>query len=311
MPVIDVDKSTFAALHLSQAAVAFTRANLLYGSANQASDLRNTRSGGSSGGQSLPRLDAVRDSIKKLLALPSVPLATVGLDSGSFVRGIETGLALYYKAGNCGEHAGVVFSFLCTLGYPGLTIHYASSTVMDHAFCLIEWPSCDNFVVADAWPSKAQACRWSEFFAKPSTPRSDRGYAILASHTITDANMGLDVVGHAFQAIDPEKVAKLPLESRTKGFASQDIEDFIKRFLGQGIYNQIYTVTATSQPYQDYRFVDHDHKDQVNLLSTTAPPTEQWSGKILPVIQEVTGRLGQSNPGLLNTSMRYTGTRME
>jgi hypothetical protein len=307
MPAIDVDRQTFNALTLAQAAVNFTRAHLTYGSGNQISDLRQSRSGGSSEGETLPRLDAVRDSTERLLALPTAPLGDLGLDTKTFARGIGTGLALYYKAGNCGEHANVVFAFLCTLGFPGITIHRVSSTVMDHGFCLIEWPSVSNRVVSDAWPTKAQACRWSEFFAQP---KSGSGYTIRASHTITDSNMGFDLVGHAFQAIDPAAVEKLPLQSRTKGLSSSEIEDYIATS-NHGVYDQVYTVGPSFRPYQDYRYVDHDHNDKVNLLSTAAPLGEQWSGKVLPVIEEVTGRLNKKTPTLLNPSLRYTGSRID
>lgn len=301
MPVIAVDRATFTALQLAQAAIVFARRHLPYGSSNQLADLRTGRYGQNPDGTGLPRLTAVRNSVKALLTQRHQPLGPLGLDDRTYANGISTGVAMYYGAGNCGEHSNLTFSFLSTFGFPGITIHRCSSTVMDHAYTMISWANCQNAVVCDAWPSNGQACLWSQFFANPHRTQPDPGFVEITRHVVTDQNMGEDIVGQAFRAIDPRAVTRLPVGSQIAGYSQQVIDTFVQQYLGHGVYNQLTTLARNVPVPMDYSYTS---EGRTELLSQVAPQGEQWTGRVLPVIMEVGGQF----PQMLDPNMRYTST---
>ena len=300
MPVIAVDRATYTALQLAQAAIVFARRHLPYGSANQVADLRSGRFGQNPDGSVLPRLTATRDSTSALLGRPHQPLGPLGLDDRTYANGVSTGVAMYYGAGNCGEHSNLTFCFLATFGFPGITIHQVSSTVMDHAYTMITWNNCQMPVVCDAWPTNGQACLWSQFFANPNRSVPDAGFAELARYTITDQTMGFDIVGQSFRAIDPRAVTRLPAQSQIVGYPPQVINTFIQRYLRHGVYNQLSTIGRNVQVPLDFSYTSDRGTE---LLSQALLPGEQWTGRVLPVIMDVAGQF----PQLMNPNARYTG----
>lgn len=290
MPTVVVDSATFSALHLASAAINFARKTLPYGSPNQVADWNSSRRPGLCDGTLLPRLITVRDSVQKVLALPHANLTNITLRT--YYSSIIAGIAMYYGAGNCGEHASLTYSFLLTFSFPGLTVRNVSSTVMDHAYCVIAWPGCKDPVVCDAWPSKPQPCLWSQFFANPGT--TPAAYREIASHTFGPSDMGFDVVGEAFRAVDPTYVAKVPQQQVIGGLTQQ--QQYQQK---KSAYNHLYTVADKFKP----QWFDYSYNNQ--LLSKAAPAGETWSGKVLPVVTDVAGRVSALDP-----NARYTGTRM-
>ena len=299
MAVIPVDRATYTALQLAEAAIVFARRHLPYGSKNQKSDLQSGRYGQAPDGSSLPRLTAVRNSVRALLARPHQPLGPLGLDDKTYAKGVSTGMAMYYGAGNCGEHANLTFSFLATFGFPGITIHRVTSTVMDHAYTIITWTNCQNAVVADAWPSSPQACLWSQFWANPHRTQPDQGFKELARHVVTDQNMGFDLVGEAFRAIDPRVVTKLPLASQITGYSQEAINSYIQQFDNRGVYDITSTLANNVQVPLDFSYTSERGTE---LLSKALLPGEQWTGRVLPIIMEVSGQF----PQMMDPNMRYT-----
>lgn len=302
-----VDSTTFSALHLSQAAIAFARNALPYGSANQWADWQRLRPGGPSQGEQLPRLNVIRDGIQAIMrqrhsGLP--PYFGTGLNAHQiYYSGIATGVAMFYGAGNCGEHAMLTFSFLCTFGFPGITVQRVSSTVVDHAYTVITWQGCKDAVICDAWPTRPQACLWSHFFANPKRQVPDPGFRTVASFTIpsTPTNYISDIVGDSFRAVNPALISRLPSQSLIAGYTPEAIAQFL-RDTNNGLYNHVYTVAKQyQQPQQPY--VEYQYNGQ--NLSTVAPRNEQWSGTVLPAILEVNNQLK-----VLDPNQRYTGTRI-
>lgn len=301
MPTKKVDEKTFAALALAHAAIVYARHALPYGSANQLSDIQHKRDGGEGGGQSLRRIGYCRDGVKGMMKLPHGPLpasfgSTDQAKSRTFRSALSAAVALYYGVGNCGEHAHLTFHFLTTFGFPGLTIVYASSTVMDHAYTVLTWEGCKDPVVCDAWPSKPQACLWSHFFARPKSTSSGKGFNEVLRHVITDHNMGTDLIGEAFQLVSPKVVNKLPKSSLVPGYSTQSITAWLNG-TPKGLYNQVSTLASTFQPWVDYEY-------DGQLLSSVAVPGERWSARIEEVIVEVNNQIKVLDPG-----KRYTGLR--
>lgn len=295
MPIVNVDRRTFTALCLAQAAISYARHALPYGSANQYQDLLHKRDGGESGAQALHRLKACRDGVAALMAQPHGVLPAAFGDSAperteNYRSAIAAGVALYYGAGNCGEHAMLTFQFLSTFGFPGIEIIYASSTIMDHAYTVITWKDCSDPVVCDAWPTKPQACLWSQFFANPRRRAPDPGFKVLHRHKVTDTNMGSDLVGDAYRLLNPSHVASLPLASRMKGYPQTEIAEWLKT-LPKGIYNQISTLRQDFQPWIDYGY-------QGQKMSESARGGERWTASIEPVIVEANRLLRVLNPEL-------------
>jgi hypothetical protein len=301
MPVIAVDRATYTALQLAQAAIVFARRHLPYGSTNQVADLQTGRYGQGADGTSLPRLTATRNSVEALLGRPHQPLAPLGLDDRTYANGVSTGVAMYYGAGNCGEHSNLTFCFLATFGFPGITIHQVSSTIMDHAYTMITWNNCQNPVVSDAWPSTPQACLWSHFWANPHRTQPDPGFTELARYTVTDQTMGFDIVGQSFRAVDPRVVSRLPAGSQMVGYPPQVITTYIRRFLNNGVYNIHSTIANTQAVPLDFSYTSERGTE---LLSQAQLPGEQWTGRVLPVIMDVSGQF----PQLMNPNMRYTSS---
>lgn len=295
MPIVKVDRSTFTALCLAQSAISYARHALPYGSANQYQDLLQKRDGGESGAQALHRLKACRDGVASLMAQPHGALssafgATAQERAESYRSAIAAGVALYYGAGNCGEHAMLTFQFLSTFGFPGIDIIYASSTIIDHAYTVITWKGCADPVVCDAWPTKPQACLWSQFFANPHRRTPDPGFRALHRHGITDVNMGSDLVGDAYRLLNPSYVASLPLASRMKGYPQTEVRQWLQT-VPKGVYNQVSTLHAAYQPW-----VDFDYQGQ--KLSEVAPTGERWTASIEPVIVEANRLLRVLDPAL-------------
>src|SRR5581483_3061331 len=101
----------------------------------------------------------------------------------NYATGVDVGVSMYYGAGNCGEHSSLTYAYLVTFGYPGITIHRCSSTIMDHAFTVITWGNPNLSVLCDAWPSTPQACLWVHFFANPQFyNRPQPGFKPIAKH---------------------------------------------------------------------------------------------------------------------------------
>jgi hypothetical protein len=299
MAVIPVDRATYTALQLAQAAIVFARRHLPYGSSNQLADLQSGRYGQSTDGSTLPRRRAALRSVEALMAKPHQPLGPLGLEDRTYGIGISTGVAMYYAAGNCGEHANLTFSFLTTFGFPGVTVHRCTSTVMDHGYTMITWPSCKNAVVCDAWPTNGQACLWSQFFANPNRTQPDPGFREVARFTVTDQNMGFDIVGQAFRTVDPRAVTRLPVGSQIVGYSQQAVTSYIQQFLGHGVYNQLTTLANGVQRPLDFSYTSDRGTE---LLSQALLPGEQWTGRVLPVIMDVSGQF----PQLMDPTMRYT-----
>jgi hypothetical protein len=299
MPNVTVDQKTFNALTLAHAAITFARHALPYGSANQSADLLAKRDGsGPSGAQALPRLGYCRDGVKGMMALPHGALpphfgSTDDARSRTYRSALSAAVALYYGTGNCGEHGNLTYHFLATFGYPGLTIIYASSTVMDHAYTVLTWTGCTDPVVCDAWPSKPQACLWSQFFANPKRTQPDVGYKTVISHNVTTDNMGTDLIGDAFRLLSPAFVNKLPPASRVTGYSQQQIQTLLDSE-PKGIYTQISTLAKAYQPVVDFVY-------NGQLLSTVAVPQERWSATVEKVIVEVNEQVR-----VLDPSHRYT-----
>jgi hypothetical protein len=157
-------------------------------------------------------------------------------------------------------------------------------------------------VVCDAWPTTPQACRWSEFFAKPKNPSSNPGFVERVKFEITDKNMGFDLLGNSFRAIDPGAISKLPPQSKSKGYSKQAIINYIKDD-DNGVYNQVYTVGDAYQPYVDYRYTDQSNK--VHLLTQESPSGEQWTGKVQAVIKEIQDNFGNPQAQLIDPNQRY------
>jgi hypothetical protein len=301
MPVMPVNRATYTALQLAQAAMVFARRHLPYGSGNQLADLRSGRFGQTTDGSLLPRRQAALKSIKALMAQKHQPLGPLGLDDRTYGVAVSTGVAMYYAAGNCGEHANLTFSFLVTFGFPGVTVHRCTSTVMDHGYTMITWPNCQDPVVSDGWPTNGQACLWSQFFANPHRTNPDPGFREVARFTITDQSMGFDIVGQAFRAVDPRVVTRLPLGSQIVGYSQQAINSYIQQFWGHGVYNQLTTLAQNVQTPLDYSYTSERGTE---YLSQALLPGEQWTGRVLPVIMEVTGQY----PQLMDPNMRYASS---
>lgn len=295
MPIVKVDRSTFTALCLAQAAISYARHALPYGSANQYQDMHGNREGGKSGAQSLPRLKACRTGAASLMAqshgvLPDIFGATAQERAENYRSAINAGVALYYGAGNCGEHAMLTFHFLSTFGYPGIEIIRASSTTIDHAYTVITWKGCSDPVVCDAWPTKPQACLWSQFFANPRRTVPDPGFKAQQRHTITDRNMGSDLIGDAYRLLSPSHVGMLPLASRVKGMSPTEIEQWLQT-VSAGTYDHVSTLQSAYQPW-----VDFDYQGQ--RVSNAAPIGERWTASIEPVIVEANRQLRVLDPAL-------------
>jgi hypothetical protein len=268
-----VNRDTFNALHIAQATINYTRNCLKYGSSNQIDDLKKLRQELSpANGQSLRRVNAIREGAKSILLKPHAK--SDGLTDELFQQGILAGVAAYYRAGNCGEHANIAFCYLTHFGFPGLTITYCSSKLMDHAFVLLSGHF--DSVVCDPWPGNAQACLWDDHFCKGN-------YEAVATHTITDKNMGYDPLVESFKAIDPDVVATLPLGNQIKGYSPDQIEHFIKKYAGHGLYNHLYT--TKTQEYQDYHY--KNDRNQIEKLSEVLHEKEEWSAKLLKIIDDV------------------------
>jgi hypothetical protein len=295
MPVIDVDRDTYVVLQLAQAAIHFTRHALPYGSGNQIPDLQGTRTGGVTDGTTRPRVKAIRRSKRALLKEPHAPLGPLGLDDRTYALGLGVGLAMYYGAGNCSEHASLTFAFMATFGFPGITLRRCSSTLMDHVFTIVTWGNPNVAVVADAWPSKPQACLWAQFFASPTHMEGNPpGFKEKEKFKVTDQNMGFDLVGQAYRAIDPAVIEQIRPQSRIKGYTDQQIEDYINSE-PDGLYDQEYSVAEPFEPAQDYRY-------NGERLSKALLPTERWTGYVQRAITEV-----NKHPRMLDPTMRYTG----
>lgn len=297
-----VDRATFTALCLSQAAISAARASLRYGSANQYVDLLQMRTGGNPDGQTLPRLKLTRAGTDALYTRNHAPLpAYFNKSEPMYIRAISAGVAMFYGAGNCGEHANLTFTFLCTFGFPGIEVTRVSGSTLpngkrfDHAYTMINWKGCKDPVVCDAWPTTPQACLWSHFFGNMRRTKPDPGFIVNARYDIVD--MGNDIVGDAFRAVDPARVAQLPPQQQIKGYPQDQIN---KRIEEGGAYNHT-SVLAGGQAWLDYVYVNE--KNQAELMSKAAPVGEQWTGKVLPVIAEVNNRL----PYKLDASKRYVG----
>jgi hypothetical protein len=301
MPVMPVDRATYTALQLAQAAMAFARRALPYGSSNQLADLRSGRFGQTMDGSVLPRRQAALKSVKALMAQTHQPLGPLGLDDRTYGIAVSTGVAMYYGAGNCGEHANLTFCFLATFGFPGITVHRCTSTVMDHGYTMITWPNCQNAVVSDGWPTNGQACLWSQFFANPHRTQPDPGFREIARFTITDQNMGFDIVGQAYRTVDPRAVTRLPLGSQIVGYSQQAINSYIQQFLGNGVYGQMTTLAQNVQVPLDFSYTSERGTEQ---LSQALLPGELWSGRVLPTIVEVTGQY----PQMMDPAMRYSSS---
>lgn len=294
----NVDRQTFTALVLSQAAINFARGALPYGSANQVPDLVKEH------GQVINRLNAARDGLKVLLHAAHGPYpahfgATPEAAFPLYACALGTGLAMYYGAGNCGENAQLTFNFLVTFGYPGIRIRRVSSTVLDHAYCLIDWTGCTDPVVCDAWPTNPQACLWSHFFANRRKTPPTVDYKVRQSFNVTADTMGTDLVGEAFAVVDPTHVESLPPASRLTGYTDDVITQYIDEFLGHGVYNMVSPLANAYLPAVDYRYLNE--RGQTETLANVAPQGEQWTGKVERAIVEVDKRLHMLNPAL-----RYT-----
>jgi hypothetical protein len=306
MPTVRVDRTTFSALTLAQAAITYARKALPYGSANQCADLLRQRNGDPSGAQALARLDFNRTAVDTMLALPHGALpASFGANPAAgfqtYASALSAGVSMYYGAGNCGEHAYLTFHFLTTFGFPGLRITCVSSTAMDHAYTVISWQGCTDWIVCDAWPSKPQACRWSEFFANSTRSQTNPAFKALTTHEITSQNMGTDLIGEAFQLISPTFVRQLPLASRATGYTRQVIVDYL-RSRPRGVYDHTSVLTTACQPYMDYQYMND--RGATELLSQTALPGEQWTARLAKVILEVNNQLH-----VLNPAQRYTAAQ--
>jgi hypothetical protein len=274
-----VDEKVFNALHIAQATINYTRSTLRYGSANQASDLKKLRLAATpANGQSIDRVKATRDGVKQILARPH--RKSPELTDDLFRQGVSAGVAAYYRAGNCGEHATVAFCYLAHFGYPGLKIEKVSSKLMDHAFVLVSPASGSSFtVVCDPWPSKAQAVLWEDHFCY----RDYDAYTVIASYTIDEQNMGYDPMTESFQAIDPSEVSVLRPEDKIAGYTEKAIDDYIKNQLGHGLYNHEYT--TQSGAFQDY-------ENGTEKLSTILGDNEQWTAKLEPMLKNTIDPMG-------------------
>jgi hypothetical protein len=290
VPTTVVDTDTFNALHLAQATINYVRLTLTYGSGNQATDLRAKfgRDGATPvNGQTLPSLKACRDGTKMVLQQPHArPAGWVSADL--YRQGIGAGVAAYYRAGNCGEHATVAFCYLAHLGYPGLKITRCSSntkeTGLDHGFVMIEGKGTGGkafSVICDPWPSKGQAVLWSDHFAYKSGKANSDLVIARATFEITPDSMGDDPMVEAFKAVDPAAVSKLPANDRIKGYDDATIEQYIADNASHGLYTHEYT--TNSPAFQDYSNTYHDNvsnKDVTQTLSALAGFKDVWTAKL-------------------------------
>lgn len=166
---------------------------------------------------------------------------------------------------------------------------------------VISWQGCTDWIVCDAWPSKPQACRWSEFFANTTRSQTNPAFKAMTTHEITSQNMGTDLIGEAFQLISPSFVRQLPLASRATGYTRQAIADYL-RSRPKGVYDHTSVLTKACQPYMDYQYLND--RGATELLSQTALPGEQWTARLAKVILEVNNQLH-----VLNPAQRYTGAQ--
>jgi hypothetical protein len=300
MPTTVVDTETFNALHLAQATINYVRLTLTYGSANQIKDLtaKYGRDGATPvNGRTLPSLVACRDGVKLVLKQPHArPAGWLGSDL--YREGIGAGVAAYYRAGNCGEHATVAFCYLAHLGYPGITITRCSSKLEDHAFVLIEGKGAGGKpfgVICDPWPSNAQAVLWSDHFCYRAGKANQDLFDPLSTFEVTPDRMGDDPMVEAFKAVDPAAVSKLTPNERIKGLDDSAIDGFITKFRNDGLYTLDHTTTGPA--FQDYANTYHDpitNKDVTQTLSALAGFKDVWTAKLQPVLTSVVDPIGTS-----------------
>ncbi|WP_338524098.1 hypothetical protein NUH87_31130 [Pseudomonas batumici] len=168
MSTVQTDRLTFNALTLAQGAINAVQWALPYGSNNQLESLKATRTGEDPQGQTGARVNAIREGLYILLRQPHAPLPPYFAEGGAlYWCAMFSGVALYYGAGNCGEHASLAFNYLTLFGFPGIEIQRVNSDFNEHAFCVITWDGCKDPVICDAWASQPQACLYSHFFANP------------------------------------------------------------------------------------------------------------------------------------------------
>jgi len=298
MPIMNVDKNTFNALVVAQAAINYARKALPYGSANQYADIMARRDGGESGAQSLKRLGYNRKAVDQMAQMPHGALpaqfgASAQEQFATYLSALSAGVSLYYGAGNCGEHAYLTYHYLSTFGFPGLQLICASSTSMDHAYTVLSWEGCRDWVVCDAWPSSPQACLWSQFFGNTGGPGRAPAFATQMRHNITPQNMGTDLIGEAFGRLSPSFVKTLPPASRVTGYSAQQILTWL-RSEKNGVYNHQSVLNQATPGPVDYAY-------DGARLSQVAPAGEQWTARLAKVIIETNNQLKVLDPAL-----RYT-----
>jgi hypothetical protein len=149
-----------ARLARARKAIEHTKQVLSFGAGNQAEALRATNL------NSYYRMKVMRDEDSWELTESAMDLAR---DHPTAYIAAKADIA---RGGNAGEHAAVAFDYLRATTR-GEKLSICSTEKLDHAFVIIgDLGRVADLVVADPWPTRAEALPWAEHFAY--TPDRDR-----------------------------------------------------------------------------------------------------------------------------------------
>ena len=298
-PAQPVDGKVFNALHLSQATINMVRLILKYGSANQVKDLLDVygRDGVTETKHEIrPRNKACKTGMFKVLALPHAPTPE-WLGEDLFTRSVIAGIATYYGAGNCAQHAYLAYCHLIHLGYPGLKISLCNSKIMPHQFVMLEGNDENGKpfqVIVDPWATKAQAVLWEHHNCHGEI---NKAYEVVSSYTVTEANMGNNPLAESFKALDAEALERLTPNEQIRGMDAEEINKFIKKHAGPNglIYHEQGRYVTSDGRFQDYSHTYFDEltgKNITQTLSGIQTFRELWTDQPLSPLVDIVTPIG-------------------
>jgi hypothetical protein len=222
--VVQVDQATGAALQLAEDAIGYVHVKTPWGAPNQTTQTWHRRDGSPTRGEGITRTKEAG----ALAGLPGLPYDPPSL-------GLAAGGTLVFGAGMCGHLASLALAYAAHQGRPSaltdLTLKLVRTSFLDfsspaepneleHMYGELSWSGCAEPVAMDPWPTRAQACLESDYFASAQAQRRllrqhfseavldlariaeflERPKQVLASITLDDRCDHLDVITQGFAA---------------------------------------------------------------------------------------------------------------
>jgi hypothetical protein len=169
-------------LIMAQAAIDHTKKVFAYGAGNQIEAVKATNA------NAHIRMQVLRDEKNEYWDIAPEVSHLINANPEAFIAA-KADIA---QGGNAGEHADVAFDYLRSRG-SGEQISKCQQNDLDHVFIIIGDLASDadeDLVVADPWPTRAEALAWSDHFAHVS----DRRQITTHASAVSDGTNAKDVI---------------------------------------------------------------------------------------------------------------------